>query len=1326
LINVVLYNNTKIEVSSLRPPQSAKKKFGHLDLVAFKLTSASTPALGIQCPIDAFIMPKFVPREHKHRKITRTKDSGTTSTNATELPASSATSHDARKAALTTTLTQPHMSSKKRKRLDKYIDTKLRREDTLALIKRLEEKQRDVDRSLLQSAKKLGRKGETRREVYERALKERGRGVRVEEAEAVLFERPRIGKMRDEEGEDDEEDESEGGGEGGGEEDGRAGDDEAQGERQKTEQPVEGVVQEDKSLEAIHAPAVQAPTSAFGSGLKRPLELDEAGRPIIKKRKRTRGGPILFDIPNVQPRIEQPEWTGFSDDGEDAAQINDMEHDDDDIPDEIDSQEEVESSEDEDNDDVSHDSSDSDDGPASEPESDDSSIDSATRSVRKARTSAFKAWAEQQRNDTVGFTPSASTGPNFPLITDAIRQNFRPRAAEADPLPEHLQPTQSSLAKDRETYAVHVERSPQIQEARLALPVLAEEHRIMESIFYHDVVIISGATGSGKTTQIPQFLFEHGFGSPLGPTPGMIGVTQPRRVAAVSMARRVAEELGEKHAKAVAHQVRFESTVGKATAVKFMTDGVLLREMSSDFALKKYSAIVVDEAHERTVNTDILIALLSRCVKIRRQLASEAPSTYQPLKLIIMSATLRVSDFRENSRLFAQPPPIIEAEGRQHGVTIHWARRTGHDYVEEAFKKICRGHRKLPTGGMLVFLTGQEEIRRLGTMLRDVFECTEETKDRQGGVKVQIKAGEMDLEEEDWEGVDEENEDIPEDESDADANAESEEDPDAEFAIEGEEPESTVQKIHLLPLYSQLPAKDQLRVFHPPPDGSRLIILSTNIAETSLTIPNIRYVIDGGRAKQKTMTRTGVQQFRTTWVSKASASQRSGRAGRTGPGHAWRLYSSAVYEDAMPEFSDPEILRAGLEGVVLQLKGLGVEKVDGFPWPTPPPTPGVQKAERLLRNLGALDEAGRITATGRELGKYPLSPRFATMLRLGVRYGVISEVIAIVAALDVPELAVPENQLDLVTPPREEGRVWSAQDDARETAREGRRKKYGEAMSRLSRLDADKAKLKPQSDALRLFAAVLDYTSSGTTEMDKEEFCRTNFLREKGMREASLLREQLSSITAHVSDVAMARELKEPKPKTVALLKQIVAAGFLDHIALRADCLPSPPVEERKAKRAIEVKYKPLFSTRDSEDDAEAAVRGEEASDEEDFVYIHPSSVLARLPPNAVPRYVIFSSLQRSQPKHGGRGRVRMHPLSPVSAEQISVLARGTALLDIGKPVGKIGVLEKSEKGEERRECEVVAGLKGDAGHLAWPLCRKGVVQRRVAGKGWVVESWKG
>ena len=242
---------------------------------------------------------------------------------------------------------------------------------------------------------------------------------------------------------------------------------------------------------------------------------------------------------------------------------------------------------------------------------------------------------------------------------------------------------------------VLVERLPDVEEARARLPVVAEEQVIMETIGQHQVTVLSGETGSGKTTQLPQFLYEAGYAS----QGRMIGVTEPRRVAATAMANRVAHELNLPTTK-VSYQIRYEGNVTEETKVKFMTDGVLLREVEKDFLLSKYSVIIIDEAHERSVFTDILIGLLSRIVPLRHKKGN-------PLKLVIMSATLRVGDFTENIRLFKTPPPVVNVESRQFPVTVHFNKTTREDYLGEAFRKVCKIHRELPEGGILVFLTGQ-------------------------------------------------------------------------------------------------------------------------------------------------------------------------------------------------------------------------------------------------------------------------------------------------------------------------------------------------------------------------------------------------------------------------------------------------------------------------------------------------------------------------------------------------------------------------------------------------------------------------------------------
>lgn len=256
---------------------------------------------------------------------------------------------------------------------------------------------------------------------------------------------------------------------------------------------------------------------------------------------------------------------------------------------------------------------------------------------------------------------------------------------------------------------IHVERTDAIQIARLKLPILAEEQIIMETISENSVIILAGETGSGKTTQIPQFLYEAGFAE----NGKQIAITEPRRVAAIAMSKRVGYEMGLS-SDIVSYLIRFEGNCTDKTKLKFMTDGVLLKEIECDFMLNKYSVVILDEAHERSAYTDILVGLLSRIVQLRNKKKN-------PLKLIIMSATLRVEDFTGNRKLFKVPPPVIKVDARQFPVTIHFNKATKDDYVKEAYLKAIKIHTKLPEGGILMFLTGQQEVKQLVKKLRKQF-----------------------------------------------------------------------------------------------------------------------------------------------------------------------------------------------------------------------------------------------------------------------------------------------------------------------------------------------------------------------------------------------------------------------------------------------------------------------------------------------------------------------------------------------------------------------------------------------------------------------------
>ena len=1013
---------------------------------------------------------------------------------------------------------------------------------------------------------------------------------------------------------------------------------------------------------------------SLGSGLKRPLEVDQDGHPILNERKR-----LKKLVKKPKPYSELP-WEGFSS-NEDLSDVSSVESSADSlsIRGSIDSVREYSNE---------SNASSSSGKIASETEEDD---DPALNIDRKERSSAFKAWASQQINEALGFSPTAT-----PENSRGTDHNIKPREPEHDPLPPELKI--SNFDPSRKAFSVQVERSEETQKARLALPIVAEEQKIMEAIFNNPTTVIWGATGSGKTTQVPQFLFEAGFGNPDSPNPGIIGVTQPRRVAAVSMAKRVSDELGGGSSK-VSYQIRFDSTVGKETVIKFMTDGILLREIANDFVLSNYSVIVIDEAHERTVSTDILIGMITRIIDLRNSMRKD-DANIKPLKLIIMSATLRIADFMDNPILFRHgAPPLLQAEGRQHPVTIHFARRTQRDYLNEAFHKISKGHRKLPPGGMLVFLTGQTEIVTLSKKLRDVFRDTRSGQAARSEVWFPATEAPLEAEDLDLGNVTMEQDLVEYGVSDADN--EFEEGDEKAFDL-GEAP-STLSRVHVLPLYSQLQIKDQLRVFEAAPENSRMIVLATNVAETSLTIPGIRYVFDCGRAKEKKYDQiTGVQSFQVGWISKASADQRAGRAGRTGPGHCYRLYSSAVYERDFVEHTKPEILRMPVEGVVLQLKSMDLQHIINFPFPTPPDRQSLSRAEKLLQYLGAISTDGKVTPAGRELSIYPLSPRLSKMISIGHQHECMPYTIALVSALAVQEIFIPENQLDLSLCAPNPDAIYTNANRLADEAREQRKKDYNIAHRQLS-------KSSPISDALKLLSAICAYAYAS----EPSSFCTEMFLNRKSLDEASSLRKQLSTIvhTNHPQRIPKYNpRLPPPSASQLEALQQILAAAYIDQIAIRADLSPSPPEVPRKPTRATDVPYLPLFPLN----------FGRSLDLIDVAVFIHPSSVLAHLSPNKLPQYVVYSHLQRGTPatiSGSATPKTRMHALVAVSEKQITALAHGTPLLRYGKPIGKM----VEDRG--KRECWVVPELVGEKGRAGWPLSAVKVLQRKDVREGWVVEK---
>ncbi|XP_056633373.1 probable ATP-dependent RNA helicase kurz [Diorhabda sublineata] len=732
---------------------------------------------------------------------------------------------------------------------------------------------------------------------------------------------------------------------------------------------------------------------------------------------------------------------------------------------------------------------------------------------------------------------------------------------------------------------VDVIRNEDIQAARLKLPILAEEQQIMEIINEHPIIILAGETGSGKTTQVPQFLFEAGYA-----LKKQIAITEPRRVAAISMSNRVAKEMNLS-TKEVSYLIRFEGNVTDETKIKFMTDGVLLKEMQTDFLLTKYSVVILDEAHERSVYTDILVGLLSRIVPLRHKKGD-------PLKLIIMSATLRLEDFTKNQRLFKETPPVIKVEARQFPVTCHFNKRTYENYLKEAFNKAVKINTKLPEGGILIFVTGQQEVNSLVRKLRKAFPLRHKEKILEKNEKLKSSAGEDDLSDNehielgmkralnkkkkikiipeinlDDYSIPGDNE-IMSDEEFSDIEDDDDDDIDVTMI-------TNAQPLWTIPLYSLLPSYKQQKVFDDPPPGCRLCVVSTNVAETSLTIPNIKYVIDTGKTKVKLYDKvTGVTSYVVTWTSKASSNQRAGRAGRLGPGHCYRLYSSAVFNDEFQDFSVPEIQQKPVDDLYLQMKCMNIDKVVNFPFPTAPDLLQLKTAEFRLETLGALKK-GQVTPLGRAISKFPVLPRFGKMLALSHQQDLLPYTICMVAALSVQEVLLEVPIMQISPEERKEIRQkWAAT----------RLKWAGQGNSLLL------------GDNMVLLRAVgaAEYANS---EGKLEKFCTENGLRHKAIVEIRKLRIQLTNeIKKNVpdADVSVDPKLKPPTDLQAKLLRQILLAGLGDQVAKKVSI---EEVKEGEDKSKFKYAY--------------------HANNMEEPVFLHQGSVLKK----TLPEFVIYQEI---------------------------------------------------------------------------------------------------
>ncbi|QSP93718.1 ATP-dependent RNA helicase HrpA [Marinobacter salinisoli] len=486
--------------------------------------------------------------------------------------------------------------------------------------------------------------------------------------------------------------------------------------------------------------------------------------------------------------------------------------------------------------------------------------------------------------------------------------------------------------KDLEKMSRWLDRGKQVVEHRRSLhkpvrypeglPVSERVDDIRAAIDQHQVVIIAGETGSGKTTQIPKICLDGGRG-----IRGLIGHTQPRRIAARSVATRISEELGEQIGQQVGYQVRFTDATSDQTRVKVMTDGILLAEVQNDRFLDRYDTLIIDEAHERSLNIDFLLGYL-------RQLLPKRPD----LKVIITSATIEVDRFSS----FFDQAPVIEVSGRTFPVDIQYRPLIGDeddrdqgwtDGVLGALDEIEQHERsaKQPPGDVLVFLPGEREIRAMSKVLRH----------------------------------------------------------------------ADLKHTEVLPLYSRLSAQEQNRVFQN--HRGRRIVLSTNVAETSLTVPGIRYVIDTGVARiSRYSVRSKIQRLPIEPISQASANQRAGRCGRVAPGICYRLYDESDFI-SRPEYTDPEILRTNLASVILQMATSGLGDIRKFPFLEAPEGRQVNDGYKLLEELGAVDSKRRVTAVGRSMARLPLDPRLARMLITAAEQGSLVETLVIIAGLSVQD-----------------------------------------------------------------------------------------------------------------------------------------------------------------------------------------------------------------------------------------------------------------------------------------------------------------------------------
>lgn len=582
-----------------------------------------------------------------------------------------------------------------------------------------------------------------------------------------------------------------------------------------------------------------------------------------------------------------------------------------------------------------------------------------------------------------------------------------------------------------------------ILKKRIELPVWEYREKFMEGMKEHQVFVLVGETGSGKTTQIPQWCLETRVDKRK-----CVACTQPRRVAAMSVAQRVADELDVLIGQEVGYTIRFEDCTSPRTILKYMTDGMLLREAMTDPLLERYAVILLDEAHERTLATDILMGLLKEVVKQRSD-----------LKIIIMSATLDAGKFQE----YFDNAPLMTIPGRTHPVEIFYTPEPERDYLEAAIKTVVQIHMcEEGEGDILLFLTGQEEIEEACKRLKK--------------------------------------------------------------EIDNLGPE--IGELRCIPLYSTLPPAQQQRIFDPAPpkrpNGAigRKCVVSTNIAETSLTIDGVVFVIDPGFSKQKVYNpRIRVESLLVSAISKASSQQRAGRAGRTRPGKCFRLYTEKAYQSEMQDNTYPEILRSNLGTVVLQLKKLGIDDLVHFDFMDPPAPETLMRALELLNYLGALDDNGDLTPLGSMMAEFPLDPQLAKMVMASCDHNCSNEILSVTAMLSVPQVFLRPNEA---------------------------KKAADEAKMKFAHIDGDHLTL-------------LNVYHAYKQNHEDVQWCYDNFIQHRSLKSADNVRQQLARIMDRFNLARRSTDFNS-RDYYLNIRKALVAGFFMQVVQLHpSTCLDHKP-----------------------------------------------------------------------------------------------------------------------------------------------------------------------